>query len=624
MTSSIRNTLIKRVTSILVITFIAVLSIVAIMIIYTANTNLKNSEKQLFQALVTKGNTLVVNNSQALIEMVNDNSFSAIHNLVSATVANDKDIVYGIFMDTDRLPWTIIYHQSDDENLTQRSVLNDTISLWASHLTQSSHIKINPNTAPMYSSTLNDTLVYEFAAPVMGLSEADSESNESKPLEKQILGIIRYGISTSQLESARVEAQSVTQKIMFLTLFIVLLLAFIVIFLAFLATRYTATLLSQPLAELSQATVDISRGNYDSPIIINSDNEVGVLSQSFDKMRIKIKETLSQLLLNQKDLNKKNERLKVIQNELENLNQHLEDKVNERTAELKAVQNELLKSARAAGMAEIAINVLHNIGNVINSVNVANQDNCTMLKRSRVSGLIKTNELINQHNTNIGQFINDDPRGQKVPVLLDKLGNSLVKENEAILANSIRMNQSIGIIGDIIANQQKHAKDNLYIEEFDLESIINESLNIQKINFDKHFIQVTTDFELVPKISGDRAKLHQILSNIFINAQHALINNSEDNRLLNIKLFAEQQSIVIVIKDNGYGILQDSLTRIFQHGFTTKQNGHGFGLHSCANLIGEMGGQIEAHSDGPGQGASFVIKLNSTYTQITEKSLLKE
>lgn len=609
MASSIRTTLIRRVTIILVISFIAVLSIVAIMTIYTANTNLKNSEQQLFQALVTKGNTLVVNNSQALIEMVSDNSFSAIHNLVSATVNNDNDIVYGVFMDTSMQPWTIINQPSAEKNGAQYPVLNDPLSLWAGNLTQSDYIKIDSNSLPPYYADNHKTVIYEFAAPVFGASEQEIEANTDKSTPNQLLGTIRYGISTYQLENARTKAKFFTLNIMLMTLFIIFLLGCMAVFFSYMATRYTATLISQPLAELSQATVDISQGNYNTPIIINSDNEVGILSKSFDSMRLKIKEALEQLLLHQKDLKDKNKRLKITQDELKNLNQHLEDKVNERTKELKVVQDKLVKTARAAGMAEIAINVLHNIGNVINSVNVANQDNYAMLKRSRISGITKTSELIEQHRTNMGQFINNDPKGKKLPELLKKLGIALNKEHQALLENSKRMNQSIGVIGNIIATQQKLAKSSLYIEKLDFQSIINEILDIQKNSFESHSIQVITHFKEVPPLSADQAKLHQILTNLIVNAKHALLGNSKDNRILDIKLFADLKFFIFTIKDNGSGILKESITDIFQHGFTTKSNGHGFGLHSCANLIEEMGGKINAQSDGLGKGASFIVKL---------------
>ncbi|MCU7939193.1 MAG: HAMP domain-containing protein [gamma proteobacterium symbiont of Bathyaustriella thionipta] len=445
--------------------------------------------------------------------------------------------------------------------------------------------------------------VYEFAAPV--LVHPDEEFSSPG----QLLGTIRYGISTIQMETARAEAKVFSQQVMMITLLILFMLGFIAIVLAFIATRHTATLISKPLADLSKSTVDIARGHYDSPVAIDSDNEIGLLSRNFDSMRIKIKNVLEQLLLSEEDLKEKNKRLEITQGELKDFNLHLEDKVKERTDELAAVQKKLLDTARAAGMAEIAINVLHNIGNVINSVNVANQDNYIRLKSSKVTSLIKTNELLNENRASIADYLSQDPKGQKIPDLLEKLAVVLNKENQILLENTHRMMQSIGIIGNIISTQQKYARSNLFKEDFNLKSVIEESLNIMTINLNKHLIKIKTDFKPVPFISGDQSKFHQVLANLLVNAQHALLDNTPDNRFVDIKLFCEQHFIVLQIRDNGEGISQQSLTNIFQHGFTTKKNGHGFGLHSCANIIAEMGGSIEANSDGPGKGACFTIKL---------------
>ena len=63
------------------------------------------------------------------------------------------------------------------------------------------------------------------------------------------------------------------------------------------------------------------------------------------------------------------------------------------------------------------------------------------------------------------------------------------------------------------------------------------------------------------------------------------------------------------VTDNGEGIPKENLTRIFQHGFTTKKTGHGFGLHSGSNAAREMGGSLNVRSDGTGTGATFILEL---------------
>ncbi|MCU7837523.1 MAG: HAMP domain-containing protein [gamma proteobacterium symbiont of Taylorina sp.] len=608
-TSSLTTVLIRRITFIMVISFLGILSATALITVYTTEINIKNSEEQLFQALLAKGNTLVINNSQALISMTEDNSFSSIHNLISATVKNDSDIVYGIFMDTALLPWAIVNESSLQENAADTYVLNDAVSLWSHNLKHNGYTQLNINKLPPYALTSNNNIIiYEFAAQVFSEAEIDVVYGTSS---RELLGTIRYGISTVQMDVSRSAAEKFSLKIMVITLLLLFLLGCLAIFFAYIATRYTARLIINPLAELSQATIAISQGDYDTPVTIESNNELGVLSHSFNSMRIKIKETLEQLITHQKDLREKNKNLKITQDKLKDLNLHLEDKVKERTDKLNNVQQELVETARAAGMAEIAINVLHNIGNVINSVNVANQDNYALLKQSRLPALLKTNNLINSNHSTIGDYLTKDPKGKKIPELLEKLGNSLSKENHSLQENTQRMMHSIAMIGNIIATQQQYVKKNLYLDELDLQSIIEQSLDCYSTSMEKNNIIINTDFQLIPSMSGDKVKLQQVFSNLLINAVQAMQGNTTDNRQLSLRLFTEQESIIIEIRDNGSGIAENLLTDIFQHGFTTKANGNGFGLHSCANLISEMGGTIEAYSDGIGKGAAFVIKLGT-------------
>ena len=613
MASSIRTTLVRQLTIIMIVVSIAVMFSIALLTLYTANTNLKNTEKQLLQALLTKGNTLVVNNGQALIDMVNDNSFSSIQNLVSATVHDDDDIIYGVFMDTSRRPWVIVNRNDTEQiNLLGGPSLDDEMSMWASGLKDSAFKAIDIKTAPVYSgigkSYHDSKIIYEFAAPVYAMVDTAVVKKNQKP---ELLGTIRYGISTAQMDLARDEAQAFNRRIMIYTLLIVVGLGVIAFIFAYTATRYATTQITKPLDELSKATLDIAAGNYDAPIdiVTESDNEVGVLSRSFKTMQIKIKQALNQLMRHQEELTVKNRDLELTQTELENLNKHLEEKVSERTAELKAVQKVLVDTARAAGMAEIAINVLHNIGNVINSVNVANQDNYAILKRSKVATLVRTNELLEDHSEDLAEYISQDEKGKKIPELLNMLGTTLYQENQTLLENSNRMMQGIGIIGNIISTQEKYAKAKVYNEAFYIQSVVDEALEVQTASFNKYDVKVSTEMDDVPALMGDRSKLHQVITNLLVNALHALIEMDAGDRRILIRLYHEGKVIKLTIQDNGIGIPKDRLIDIFQHGYTTKKSGHGFGLHSCANFIGEMGGSIVAKSDGPGTGACFMIEL---------------
>ena len=114
----------------------------------------------------------------------------------------------------------------------------------------------------------------------------------------------------------------------------------------------------------------------------------------------------------------------------------------------------------------------------------------------------------------------------------------------------------------------------------------------------------------------DKHKVLQILVNLISNAKYALSDSDAKERQLTIAIsrqpsrassddgFAE-----VSITDNGIGIARENLIRIFGHGFTTKKNGHGFGLHSGALAAKEMGGSLSVQSAGPGKGATFTLSL---------------
>jgi len=87
---------------------------------------------------------------------------------------------------------------------------------------------------------------------------------------------------------------------------------------------------------------------------------------------------------------------------------------------------------------------------------------------------------------------------------------------------------------------------------------------------------------------------------------------TDTDRILTIRAGlspSDSSRFFISVCDTGVGIEQENLTRIFSHGFTTKADGHGFGLHTSALAAKAMGGSITAHSEGSGKGATFIIEL---------------
>lgn len=585
--TSIRTTLIKRFTLVLLITFVFLLSTIAYLSIENSNSNLAKTERQIRDALVQKGSLLTFNNSQALQGLAEENAFSSIRELVSKTVNHDDDIVYGIYMDDQRQAWTYADKDNPEGNITELKVLKDEMAIWANQLA-----------IPNYRShNIEGIEAYEFAAPIL--------------VDDERLGTIRYGISTSAMKETLNNAMEVSNKIIVQILVIIFFLGTISVFAGVVATRRVAKKIIQPLDILTEATKKIADGDYNSEVDIRTNNEIGILSHSFDIMRVKTKDTLNQLLEKQKQLNEKNQALIKTQGELKDLNQTLEQKVLERTAELREAQAKLVESARAAGVAEVAINVLHNIGNVLNSVNVINQTNFEIIKTSKTSAVLKTAELMMDNIGQIGDYLSEDPRGRRIPELFVKLGNVLKDENHALEENTSRMLNSISMMTNIISTQQKYAKTDLLQEDIQLSLILDETINTQANLIEDNHVQLKRHYRDVPDIYAEKAKVYQILNNLLMNAIQALKPNKEDNRVIELDIFPEESNIVFEIRDNGVGIEKEQLTKIFHHGFTTKKSGHGFGLHSCANLMAEMHGEIYADSQGPKNGACFKVVFPS-------------
>jgi signal transduction histidine kinase len=108
----------------------------------------------------------------------------------------------------------------------------------------------------------------------------------------------------------------------------------------------------------------------------------------------------------------------------------------------------------------------------------------------------------------------------------------------------------------------------------------------------------------------DRHKVLQILVNLLTNAKYACDESNRPEKRINVWIRKDSSDHVrIGVCDNGVGIAAENLNRVFEHGFTTRKTGHGFGLHSCALAARELGGSLTAQSDGPGKGATFILEI---------------
>ena len=273
------------------------------------------------------------------------------------------------------------------------------------------------------------------------------------------------------------------------------------------------------------------------------------------------------------------------------------------------LQRQLRDASRQAGMAEVATSVLHNVGNVLNSVNVSADLVASNLKKSRAAGLQRVVSLLQEHRGDLGGFLTHDERGRHVPVYLAELSKQLSADQQNTLQEIDSLKKNIEHIKEIVAMQQRYARVGGATETIDVVHLVEESLRINTSGFERHAITLIREFEQVPSITVDKHKVLQILVNLVRNAKDACEVAGNALRRVTIRVARCAAGIEVAVMDTGVGIPPENMTRIFNHGFTTKKGGHGFGLHSGALAAKELGGALRAESPGMGQGATFVLEL---------------
>jgi len=278
--------------------------------------------------------------------------------------------------------------------------------------------------------------------------------------------------------------------------------------------------------------------------------------------------------------------------------------------ELRDTQQRLLETSRFAGMAEVATGVLHNVGNVLNSVNVSASLVAEKLRRSKAPNVSKAAALLNGRNGDLAEYLTNDENGKKLPDYLTNLGAFLVTENNELLGEVEQLTRNIEHIKEVVAMQQSYAKVSGVLEDLPVERLVEDAIAMNIGAFERHGVVVQKRFTAVPPVRVDRHKVLQILINLIRNAKYALDEVQRIDKRITISISPGEENMVrVVVADNGVGIPAENLDRIFSHGFTTRANGHGFGLHSGALAAQSLGGSLAVASLGVNRGATFTLQL---------------
>ena len=290
-------------------------------------------------------------------------------------------------------------------------------------------------------------------------------------------------------------------------------------------------------------------------------------------------------------------------------NAALQQVVARKVPELEVAHQLLVKTAHQAGMAEIATSVIHDVGNVLNSVGVSATLIANHVRHTKAANIAKLAALFDEHQADFAKFLTQDPRGQSVPAYLGSLVESLAAEKTTLLTELEFLRKNIEHIKDIVSLQQANARTSGATETISIPDLLEEALHINADALARYNVTTIRDYQAVPTITTDKHKVLQILINLVRNAKLACVDSDRTDKQITVRTTSDDRRVKIAIVDNGVGIPAENLTRIFNHGFTTRKTGHGFALHSGALAAKELGGALTVRSDGPGTGAVFTLEI---------------
>jgi len=264
-------------------------------------------------------------------------------------------------------------------------------------------------------------------------------------------------------------------------------------------------------------------------------------------------------------------------------------------------------------MADVASTVLHNVGNVLNSVNVAVNVVHGLVNQSSVVLVHRIAELLKRHDAeDWGTFLTQDSKGKRIPPALVKLGNHLIEEQQTVLKEIEGLVRNIDHVKQIIFSHQTMAKSRGMGESLSVAELLDQAVELSFQPGDMKWIRIQRDYQSVPAVLIDRHQLLQVLVNLLRNAKQSMQLQGGSQHILTIRVAGRSEdglSVIMTIRDTGIGIAPEHLALMFTRGFTTKQNGNGIGLHSSMVTINSLGGSLQAHSDGVGAGATFTLIL---------------
>lgn len=358
---------------------------------------------------------------------------------------------------------------------------------------------------------------------------------------------------------------------------------------------------TDPLRKISEVALNASRRHdYSRRVPVSSEDELGVLAESLNSLFEETDRYASELRASREDLARQLEALQI------QMQERLRAEM-----ELSRARAELMEMARQAGMAEVATGVLHNIGNALNSVHISAELVASGPLHGSATALEQLRNLLETPSGPVAQVLEGSEAGMRFRNYLTQFTKTLGDERSRAVQEVSRIRAGVEHLRRIIMSQQEFAKGRRMVEPHRASSLLDESLLLCDNWVRKAEIGVDRLYETDAEVTVDRTQVIQILINLIKNALAAMVDlpAGAGKLVIGVSEAMDSDRVSLWVRDNGVGIPEENLVRVFRAGFTTRVDGHGFGLHSGANAAREMGGSLRAESAGPGRGSTFVLEL---------------
>ncbi|CAK8713790.1 histidine kinase [Candidatus Electrothrix laxa] len=503
--------------------------------------------------------------------------FTFLSDLMAEVVDNDEEMVYCLVMDQER---QVLAHPDKNKlgtRLDDAMARRNTKQLW-----------------PVFPKTFPDDNVLE----VFFLEEKDILGNTSL-LEailpvyngEKLWGVLRCGYTMHFLNSKMIrEHLRWDKQIYAMKAYFISIMGVFFSISVFIAVLFTRPLL-RALDVLRRGVHQVRDGDLEHEIRKNLVcNEFADLADSFNSMTNSLRNS---------------------RKDLADYNKSLEKKVDERTLKLKEAQDIMIQQAREAGMAEMAVGVLHNIGNAITPAKINASTLITRLKNSPLRNNLE--QVLHSLRDMLESAQGGGEQSTRMQKIIELIPESIAEEYGQIETALEQICDKHSHIEDIIRLQRQYARVPMGEKQhLDINQVAQDALNMFQELLQQRDIEVELAFQEVPPVRLEEVYFLQILVNLIKNSYESFDSIDIKNKKIMLAFFLEgneSHNVVFSIKDNGCGFTEKEKENFFRFGYSTKARGSGFGLHSCANYLIANNGSIDAFSAGPGMGSEFILRL---------------